>query len=361
MSLVHLRRGTAVVALAVATLLASCSTPEAVVEAPPPPAVAPPPPVTLNTGVAEAASIYVSFIRDVGTIRAGFPDAESIQQAMRKGAAYDPAQLSRGMIAYASILALQSPEYVMGVRQFAVDPEQRRQVIADIVSNPAYAATLPGADYAAGLIISTLGQDISSLTTIADAVEGDAYTIQERNDPRRRWAVTPIPNREVRLETAKRISAGQMLPSAEESAKLFAAGNSGQGLNLSAERVRPPYTPAVANALAIAALAALGAAGDEARPNTDALSFETNSEFCLNMSKLNLFQCLAASRPSYEDMFCVGRHIVRDLATCALGSTRTAIVTVSAPVDTTDQPTPTVSLPQPGSTASLNQTPYTGN
>jgi hypothetical protein len=35
------------------------------------------------------------------------------------------------------------------------------------------------------------------------------------------------------------------------------------------------------------------------------------------MSKLMLFQCLAASRPSYEDMFCVGRHIVaRDLATC---------------------------------------------
>lgn len=366
MSLVHLRRGSAVVAVAVAALLASCSTPEPVAEAPPP-VVAPPAPVTLNTSVAEAASIYVTFIRDVGTIRAGFADADSIQKAMQKGAAYDPAQLSRGMIAYASIIALQSPEFVMGVRQFGVDPEQRRQVIANIVKDPAYAATLPGADYAAGLIISTLGQDISSLTTIADAVEGDAYTIQERNDPRRRWAVTPIPNREVRLETAKRISAIQMLPSAEESARLFAAGNSGQGMNLTAERVRAPYTPAVANALAIAALAALGAAGDEARANTDALTVETNNEFCLNMSKLNLFQCLAASRPSYEDMFCVGRHIVRDLATCALGSTRTAIVTVSDPVDTTGQPTPTVSLPQPASTAptastaSLNQTPYTGN
>jgi hypothetical protein len=364
MPLVHLRRGAApvaaIVAVAVASLLASCSTPEpvAVVEAPPPPVVvAPPPPVTLNASVAQAASIYVTFIRDVGTIRAGFPDAESIQQAMRKGAAYDPAQLSRGMIAYASILALQSPEFVTGVRQYAVDPEQRRQVIAAIVNDPAYAATLPGADYAAGLIISTLGQDISSLTTIADAVEGDAYTIQERQDPRRRWAIVPIPNREVRLQTAKTISANAMLPSAEESARLFAAGNSGQGLNVAAGPSRAPYTPAVANALAIAALAALGAAGDEARANTDALAVETNSEFCLNMSKLNLYQCLAASRPSYEDMFCVGRHIVRDLATCTLGSTRAAITTVTEPIDTTGQPAPTVSLPQPGSTASLNQTP----
>ena len=38
------------------------------------------------------------------------------------------------------------------------------------------------------------------------------------------------------------------------------------------------------------------------------------------MSKLNLFQCLAASRPHYEDIFCIGQHIVSDLATCAAQS-----------------------------------------
>ena len=69
-----------------------------------------------------------------------------------------------------------------------------------------------------------------------------------------------------------------------------------------------------------ACAAALGAAGDEARANTEALTVETNNEFCLNMSKLMLYQCLAASRPSYEDMFCLGRHIVRDLATCSRGA-----------------------------------------
>jgi hypothetical protein len=63
-------------------------------------------------------------------------------------------------------------------------------------------------------------------------------------------------------------------------------------------------------------LAALGAGGEDARANTEALTVDQNSEFCLNMSKLMLFQCLAASRPSYEDMFCVGRHVARDLATC---------------------------------------------
>ncbi|WP_245528566.1 hypothetical protein [Brevundimonas subvibrioides] len=344
------RRALAIAVAASSAVLTACSTPApepvVVVEAPPPP----PPPVTLNEGVAQAASIYVSFIRDVGTIQAGFPDAESIQNAMHKGAAYDPATLSRGMIAYGSILALQSPEFVAGVRTFAVDPATRADVVANIIRDPAYAAGLPGADVAAGLIIATLGQDIASLTTIADAVEQDAYTIQERSDPRRRWATVPIPNREVRLETAKTISAGQMLPSAEESARLFAAANSGSGLSLAPATQAPPYTPAVVHSLAIAALAALGAAGDDARANTEALSIETNAQFCLDMSKLNLFQCLAASRPSYEDMFCVGRHIVRDLATC---TTQATVPVVTPAATTTASVTPVVGVAEEAATASV--------
>lgn len=343
-------RGLALAAAAAATLLASCSTP-APEPAPPPPPPPPPPPVTLNEGVAQAASIYVTFIRDVGGIQAGFQDAESIQAAMRKGSAYDPATLSRGMIAYASILALQSPEFVAGVRSFADDPEQRADVVANLIRDPAYAAGLPGADKAAGLIVSTLGRDIAALTTIADAVEEDAYTIQERRDPRRRWAVAPISSREDRLESIKTISAAQMLPSAEEAARLFTAANAGTGLELTSASQAAPYTPAVVNALAIAALAAMGAAGDDARTNTEALSIETNAQFCLDMSKLNLFQCLAASRPSYEDMFCLGRHVVRDLATC------TTQAMAPTPVDPAlSSPTPTPAPVAVAATASATAT-----
>lgn len=327
------RRGLSLAAAAAAVVLASCATPEpepVPAPAPPPPPVAPLPAVSLNEGVAQAASIYVAFMREVGTIEAGFTSAEAIQAAIRRGAAYEPAQLSRGMIAYGSILALQSPEFVQGVRSRAVDPAARQDMIARIVADPAYAATLPGADAAAGLIIDTIGRDSTAMRLIADAVEGDAYTIQERRDPRRRWAVAHIPDRVSRLEGAKALSAAQMLPSAEESARLFAAANTGQGLTLSPARSGPPYTPAVARSLALAALAALGAGGEEARANTEALTVDQNSEFCLNMSKLMLFQCLAASRPSYEDMFCVGRHVARDLSTCTAQNITPAPIEVQA-------------------------------
>lgn len=323
------RRGLSLAAAAAIAILAGCATPEP--EPAPPPAPPPPPPaISLNEGVTHAASIYVAFMREVGTIEAGFTSAEAIQAAIRRGASYEPAQLSRGMIAYGSVLALQSPEFVQGVRSFAGDPAVRQQMIARIVADPAYAATLPGADAAAGLIVDTIGRDSAAMLLIANAVEEDAYTIQGRGDPRRRWATVPIADRSVRLEGAKALSAVQMLPSAEESARLFAAAHSGSGLSVSPARSGPPYTPAVVRSLALAALAALGAGGEDARANTEALTVEQNSEFCLNMSKLMLFQCLAASRPSYEDMFCVGRHVARDLATCTAQNITAAPIEVPA-------------------------------
>lgn len=336
-----LRRGLSVAAVAAAAVLASCSTPEP--EAPPPPPPPPPPPaLALNQSVAEAASVYVAFVREVGSIQAGFPDAESIQVALRKGAAVEAGQLSRGMIAYGAILALQSPDYVAGVRQYAADPAQRQQMVARIVADPAYAATLPGAESAAGLIASTMGKDAATMTALAEAVEGDAYTIQERTDPRRRWATQPVANRDGRLEGAKTLSATPRLPSAEDSARLFAAANSGSGLNLAAAQRGAPFTPAIVNSLAIAALAALGAAGEDAKANTDALTTESNNEFCFSMSKLMLFQCLAASRPNYEDIFCAGRHVVRDLAQCTAQYTG-------------PMPTITVAVPPAGAPAPMAQ------
>ncbi len=358
-----LRRGVSAVALVAAMILASCESGPSKAELEAQRLAAElaarqPPPISLNQGVAEAASIYVAFLREARTIQpGGFPDAESIQAAIRKGASYDAEQLSRGLIAYGAIIAMQSPEFVAGVRQYAIDPAQRQQIVAQIVADPAYAATLPGADAAAGLIASTIGKDSVAMRAIAEGIEQDAYTIQGRSDPRRRWATTPIANREVRLEGAKHLSEVNMLPSAEESAQLFAAGNSGTGLGLEPSRKGPPYTPAVVRSLAIAALGALGAGGDEARVNTEALTHEPNSEFCLNMSKLMLFQCLAASRPSYEDIFCLGRHVTRDLATCTTEATQITTIIVGDPQETGAPARTPVAAVAPAQTSAPAATP----
>ncbi|MDP3405604.1 MAG: hypothetical protein Q8S03_12990 [Brevundimonas sp.] len=340
MRLVLPRLGASLAIIAVATILGSCASGNAEAEAEAARlaeaaaiAARQPPPVALNDSVAQAASVYLTFTRDVTAIQGGFASAEAVQAALRRGAAYDPDQISRGLVAYASILALQSPEFVSGVRSAAATPAERQQLVARIVADPEQASTLPGADAAAGLIISMMETDIIALANAADTVETDAYTIQYAGDPRNGWGRAPASDRDGRLQAVKDLSARSVLPSPEETARLYAAAHDGSGLGTTGLRTRrPPYAPSVANALAMAALAVLGAAGDNARANTDALQYDRTSQDCLASSKLNLFQCLAASRPAYEDMFCLGRHVMRDLATCARGAALpSAIVTVDDP------------------------------
>ncbi|WP_426051877.1 hypothetical protein [Brevundimonas sp. SL161] len=291
-----------------------------------------PPPVALNDSVAQSAAVYLTFTRDMATIQGGFASPDAVEAALRRGASYDANQISRGLVAYASILALQSPEFVSGVRQAGAEPTVRRQIIDRIVANPEYASTLPGAEAAASLVMSVLEADVIALSAAADSVESDAYNIQYTGDQRHSWGRATPPDREGRLQAVKDLSR-TIQPSASEAARLHAASNSGSGLGVTAGRTRrAPYAPSVTNAIAMAALAALGAAGDNARANTEALQYDRASQDCLASSKLNLFQCLAASRPTYEDMFCLGRHVIRDLSTCARGAALpAAIITVGNP------------------------------
>ena len=148
-------RGLSVITLAAAALLAGCASDNAAVEAQAEAArvaaevaARTPPPIRLNESVAQAAAVYMAFSRDMAALEGGFTDPAQIQAALRRGSAYDPGQISRGLVAYASILALQSPEFVSGVRSLGHDTATREKLVADIVADPRYASTLPGADAA---------------------------------------------------------------------------------------------------------------------------------------------------------------------------------------------------------------------
>jgi hypothetical protein len=48
------------------------------------------------------------------------------------------------------------------------------------------------------------------------------------------------------------------------------------------------------------------------------------------MSKLNLFQCLAVSKPWYEDVFCLGQHVLIDTGECIYASSGSPKHTMAA-------------------------------
>jgi hypothetical protein len=45
---------------------------------------------------------------------------------------------------------------------------------------------------------------------------------------------------------------------------------------------------------------------------------DAGSQKCLDMAKLNLYQCLAVAKPHYEDVFCLGQHALADTGECML-------------------------------------------
>jgi len=304
-------------------LLASCQSPAptpptATATAPPPPPSAPPapPPVALSTSVVQAAAAYTAYVKQASALTPAFTDGESIQASLRTSEAYEPKSLARDTVAYAAVIALQEPSFVQGVRAYAVDPAQRAEIVSKIAADPAYAASFPGAEAAANLIAAKLGADGDAIAKAGYAIKESAYSIQHQ-----KWSTEFVKDRDGRLAMAKQISSVAGTAPAEDGQAMMQAAVSGQGLGVAAPApavtpLKAPYTTGVNRGLAIAALAVLGAAGDANQAQIEPLMDENVGAPCLSLAKLNLFQCLAVSKPHYEDVFCLGQHALMDTGEC---------------------------------------------
>jgi len=301
-------------AAALAAVLAGCAAPA------PPPAPPPPapvavviPPVSLSPRVIEQASAYRAYVAHASAISPGFTNGSDVAQGLKTGAAYEPGQFLRGAIAYGAVVALQDPAFVAGVRKFAADPEQRRQVAYEIMKDPAYAVGFAGSSSAAGLVMGALGDDGRKLMDLGHSVIQAAYDVQHQP-----WSKGEVAGREGRMALAKTLSSTPGMGEVAETSRLQMAVTGGAQLNLSAQSVSPPFTPLVIRSLAVAALAALGYADDNSVGQVMPILAEPTSATCLNMSKLNLYQCLAVAKPHYEDVFCLGQHILTDTGHCLM-------------------------------------------
>ena len=273
--------------------------------------------------VLEAAGAYRGYMRQAATVSASFSDGPSIARALKISAAYEPKQLLRGAIGFAAVAALQDPDFVAGVRRAAADPARRDALVAELVRNPAAAVALPGAEAASGRVIAVLGGEGERVHALGQRVKQAAYGAH-----RQRWYQVEVTARVARLAEIKAISAQPLTVSEEDVAQLQRAT---QGVTLALPAGAPEQTrrPVVARGLALAALAALGEANSA---NTEPLLADPECASCLRMSKLNLFQCLAVAKPWYEDVFCLGQHVLMDTGACFQAATGSGRVPVALPV-----------------------------
>lgn len=317
---IRMRFALSAAAFALAVALAGCETPAPAAPPPPPPPLPPPPAVSLAPGLIEEASAYRGYMARATAISPNFMDGDAIARSLKVGAAYEPKQFLRGAIAYAAVVALQDEAYVAGVREFARDPVQRRQVAAQIVANPAYVTTLKGSESAAGLVTRALRSDSTRLFIAGRAVKMAAYDVQHQS-----WSKQQVANREGRLIEARALSAVALRGDQADIALLQQASTGSASLNIRAAPVEPPYTPLIIRGLALAALAALGEASNANTTQLESVMADQPTAYCLNMAKLNLYQCLAVSKPHYEDVFCLGQHILMDTGQCVMKGSGAAL------------------------------------
>jgi hypothetical protein len=280
---------------------------------PPPPA----PAIAFSTQALQDAGSFRAYTKRAEALNGGFTDGAGVEQSLAVGFSYEPQQLARGAIAYAALLALQDPAFVANVRTYAIDPTQRHQLAQRLVQDPRYVIAFQGADRAAGLIVAGLGGEMNHMIDVAHEVKQSAYSVQHSA-----WSKLKVGDPMGRLAQAKSASAALMSSTPDDVTLLRTAINgasdpqAAQVLAAKGLPIQGPYAPVVERGLALAALAALGEAGDENAAAVQSVETEQSGGQCLAMSKLNLYQCLAVAVPFYEDIFCLGEHALAETAQC---------------------------------------------
>lgn len=286
------------------------------VEAPPPPPPPPPPPdVSFGGGLIRDAAAFRGYMLQMGAIKPGFTSASDVSQALRAGAAYEPGQLRRGAVVYAAAAALTDEAFVQDVRRVGATPEGRYAIVARIFKNPDYALGFADARGAEGLAKGALAAVGMDLLNNGDRIKQSAYDIQHQP-----WSLADVPDRDARSSDVKALSSEPRRLNGEDAAamdRLIAGDPAPLG---GQQPVPGPYSPLVVRSVALAALAAIGQAGDDAADRLGWMMDDYLLDHCLSAAKLALYECLAVAKPNYEDVFCLGQHAMRDTGECVARS-----------------------------------------
>jgi len=309
------------------------------------------PGVSLARDVVAAASAFETYTRGAGAISASFESGGGVADALAKGAAYQPQQLEAGMIAYGAIAALQEEAFVDGVRRAARDTPVE-VLIQRLEANPESVVEIDGVGAAASRAQAALRTRGAPLAVTGKAVKQAAYDVQLKG-----WSKSPVADNAGRLAKIKAISAAFFTPGDDDAGRLIQAATAPrEGAGFGGEG-GAAFTPVTVRSAALAALAVLGAAGDEDVADLDKVMHEEKSGYCMKMAKLNLYQCLAVAGPHYEDVFCLGQHALIDTAQCVNQAAGGATLPTTAPAPAA-RPVPGFRIPVAGqSVAAMSPVP----
>ena len=260
--------------------------------------------------VVSAATAFQDYMSSAAHIDGGFAGGDAVEHSLKSAAAYQPAQLEEGMIAYGAIAALQDDRFVEGVETAAGRGDTRAVFAERLIEDPDAATRIDGAAEAGERIEAALGAEAAPLVSAGAQVKSAAYSVQHQA-----WSKVTVADASGRLAEVKNLSASPAAPSETENQAMMQALAAASPAAAD-EAPAPRFTALEARSLALAAESVLGHAEGADRTRLSPLLSERDSAFCLKMAKLNLYQCMAVAGPQYEDIFCLGQHAMYDTGEC---------------------------------------------
>lgn len=320
-----------------------------------------PAPAPAGGEVRSALNAYAAYQNDISELRTlTLRNDRDLEGVIDRLGRHNRAQLARGWVAYGAATAAQSPEFVQGVRDAAAY-YGRDAVIWAITVDPTYARGLRGGQQATRTLLESANADSARIVEMAERYRELSYSLQ-----RQRWANAVAPQQRQRLQRvrdlsvngapatavpdayAPRLTVSALSSAPHQDATAFGGRRFWDALSGQAEvtqvsaqprqewRINHTRGEAIDRMAAVAALQALDAETTH-QTHISQLLNDPRSRDCLEMSQLQLFQCMSAARFRYENTFCLAAHGLRDVGQCIGDVALPGATTALAPATTGGQ------------------------
>jgi hypothetical protein len=249
-------------------------------------------------------------------------NASAMREAHNRLASFDPDDMDSAWLAYAALVAADTPIFAEAIEKRTNRPRKREEFLAELRTNPVVVRELEGANEAIEAIMAVAARDATRINALGDRFIADAYRMQEFG-----WAKKAIGvNGTQRLALAQDYASKREWPvMMVETKQVTDAGNVRP--NLFADAVWTPEwsptstPPEMAERTGILmsralVLAARYVVNDIAVDHVAEYAQSKASDRCFVNAKLNLDQCIAATRTPYEEAFCLGEHGLNDVSYC---------------------------------------------
>ncbi|MET0547279.1 MAG: hypothetical protein ABWZ40_13315 [Caulobacterales bacterium] len=261
---------------------------------------------------------------------------KQLDAALTRMAGHSPSTLSKGFISFGALNAAQSEGFNKSLNKIRNSYGDKR-LYSGLKKDVNYASRLPGAGDAIQVALATSQREGAKAITVGEMFEQKAYAMQKlpmKNDKAPKGSVRVAELKAASANgrpTSKAFLAAMKSPAASGSKPDDSSGllqQISQALKIGPSpayaassgvtgglRYKAAGKETIDRMVTLAAYQSLGT-GDKYSDEQEDVMADPKTKDCLEWAKLQLNQCVAASRFKYEHAFCLGRHALKDVGAC---------------------------------------------